>query len=315
MTELAPPSLTHVSLFNHPAFSALPNDERRYVRIDIESNGRFVGTLAGVLTDGTFVSGYGASFGGIDFVRERETLEVVMQAIDDLLARLREMGVAVVCVRCKPFHYSQNEQYLHFALARAGFAIGEVNLNFFLDLERFGTPSGYRDGLRHAPERQLRLALAGDFTWREAETPTDWTTGYEVLAESRSRNGAVLSLPLSSVLAMREMFGDRVSLYMLERERECIAAALMYAVLPKHALVMYWGDREDRAVRMSAKRPPFALMNLVAFRTIETGFSRGFRTIDLGPVSTAERVNTGNARFKASIDATADFRYTLTRTL
>lgn len=306
--------LGHLSLFNLPAFSSLRGDGRLYQRVDVSSGGRFVGTLAGVIWDDEFVSGYGASFGGLDFVRERETLEVVTQVVEDAVQRVRDLGVDRMSVRAKPFHYSRNEEYLHFALLRSGFTATEVNLNFYLDLERLGSPDAYRAGLRHSPERQLRLALAADFVWREALAAEDWTAGYGVLAENRARHGAALSLSQAEVSAMREMFRERVRMFLLERGGVCVAAVLLYVINAAHAMVMYWGDLDAADVRTNGDRPPIAVMNLVAFRTIETAFSSGFRTIDLGPVSTRERVNFGNARFKASIDSLPNFRYTLTRT-
>lgn len=314
MTAVAQRSLAHLSLFNTPAYSALYGNGERYHRIDVDLGDRFAGSLAGVVADNAFVSGYGASFGGFDFLRERETLENVMQAVDAALAQVRGLGVARMAVRAKPFHYSRNEEYVHFALCRAGFAVSEVNLNFYFDLTRWGSAQAYRSSLRHAPDRQLRLALATDFVWREAAAPADWRTAYEVLAESRHRNGATLSLSLERVLAMRNTFGERVRMFVLERDAFCYAAVLLYAVTPAHAMVMYWGDREDRNVRGNGERPPVAVMNLVAFRTVETAFASGFQTIDLGPVSTNERINLGNAHFKASVNSTPNFRYTLTHT-
>lgn len=315
MQAMAQQLLTHLSIFNLPAFSELPDDNRRYERIDVECDGRFVGTLAGVIVGETFVSGYGASFGGMDFIRERETLEIIMRAIDDTVEQIRRLGVAQICVHSKPFHYSRNEEYLHFALCRSGFVVAEVNLNLYLDLERFPTPDAYRTGLRHAPQRQLRLAIAAELDWREASSQEDWVTAYEVLAESRRRNRATLSLSFEYLVAMRATFSERVRMFLLENEGHCIAAVLLYAVTPRHAMVMYWGDRGDRMNRTSADQSPVAVMNLVAYRMIEAGLNSGFRTIDLGPVSTNERVNIGNARFKASINAIPNIRYTLTRTL
>ena len=251
----------------------------------------------------------------MDFIRERETLEIILRAVDDAVEQIRSLGISKICIRAKPFHYSRNEEYLHFALCRSGFVAEEINLNFYLDLERYATPDVYRASLRHAPQRQLRLALAEELHWREASSDEDWMVAYEVLEENRRRNEARLSLSFETVLAMHATFGERIRMYMLENDGHAIAAALVYAVTASHAMVMYWGDRADRATRTNVDRPPIAVMNLIAYRTIEAAFNLGFATIDLGPVSSQERVNVGNARFKASIDALPNFRYTLTRTL
>jgi hypothetical protein len=103
-------------------------------------------------------------------------------------------------------------------------------------------------------------------------------------------------------------------MFLLENKSYCVAAVLLYAITPIHAMVMYWGDRGDRE-HTSDSGPPVAIMNLVAYRTIEIALKGRFQTLDLGPVSTEERVNFGNARFKASINALPNFRYTLDRVL
>lgn len=315
MTALKQQQLSHLTLFNLPAFSALSGDGRRYERIDLEHDGRFVGTLAGVLVEDTFVSGYGASFGGMDFVRERETLDVVMNAVERAVERIRTFGVTKIRIRAKPFHYSSNEEYLHFSLLRNGFVVDDVNLNFVVDLTRVDDVEAYRRSLRHAAERQLRIALTAEYDWREATAGDDWDAGYEVLVESRRRNDAVLSLSFDDVIRMRDTFRERVRLFLLENAGQCVAAALLYGVAQRHAMVMFWGDREDRALRQTGDRPPVAVMNLLAYRTIETALAGGFRSLDLGTASTNDRVNFGNARFKSSINAIPNFRYTLTRTL
>ncbi len=306
-------TVAHLCLFNRAEFAQLNlAGGQRYHRVDVRTAGRLTGSLAGMLAGDTFISGWSAGFGGIDLPRNGERLETVLELVAGVLAQLRADGVRTVRIRAKPFHYSANEALLHFALLRNGFTIEEAQLNYFFDLTRYDSVDDYRRALRHAPRRQVQLAAAQPYAWSEAGD--DWQAAYEVLRESRERNGATLSLSFAYVSALRQLFAGRIKMFVLSRDGAIAAACLMYAVLHGHAMVMFWGDKAQRDGREGSSAP-IAVMNLVALRVVETGLERGLSTIDLGPVTSAGGMNLGNARFKASVDAEPNFRYTLSRTL
>ena len=309
------PDLHHLCLYNHPAFAALNIvGAQEYLRIDYRAAERLVGSLAGVAEGTTFTSGYSAGFGGPDVVRERERLESIVDMTGHFVEALRGAGFRTLVVRTKPLHYSRNEHYLHFSMLRDGFTIKEENLNFYFDLAQFSDPQDYVDSLRHAPKRQLRLALAEPYRWSPAGEERDWQAAYDVLAESRARHGAELSLSYAYLQRLRSAFPGRVRAYLLERAESVVAACLLYVISERHAQVMYWGDREERAVR-GGTQAPIAVMNLVAYHTVAQGLADGLHTVDLGPSTSTGSVNFGNCHFKSTVNALPDFRYVLQRDL
>jgi hypothetical protein len=303
----------HLCLFNQPGFSSLNiRPSQRYLCVDHAAEDRLVGSLAGVVEGEIFVSGYSAGFGGIDLLRDGERLDVVVELVPALLDELRAQGVTTVRIRAKPFHYSSNEALLHLALLRAGFAIESAALNYHFDLSRYHTRDDYLGALRHSPRRQVKLALAEDYAWGEVDG--DWDEAFAVLVASRERHGAQLSLSREYVEALRAAFPREIRMFALRSGAEIAAAALLYLVTPKHAMVMFWGDKAKREER-EGTAATVAVMNLVALRVVETGLSEGWRTIDLGPVCSETAINYGNARFKAGVGAYADFRYTFEKRL
>ena len=90
-------------LFGGAAFSDLNGvpPEARW-RYEHRPEGRLVGVLTGVVTDGVLLSGHSAPFGGPDLVRADPTVEDVVGMVDGALARLRADGVREVRVRCRP---------------------------------------------------------------------------------------------------------------------------------------------------------------------------------------------------------------------
>lgn len=304
----------HLSLFNEPGFAELNfQKDRRYYKFDYVDSDRLVGSLAGTIDEATFVSGYSAGFGGVDFVRDRERLDVVMRLVEQAVENLRSLGISTIRILAKPFHYSENEAFLHFALMQHGFRVEETRLNFYLDLRRYPSIEAYVESLRHPPRRLLLRALGAKTQWSEARSEDEWRGAYDVLAENRTRNGATLSLTLESVERLRDRFPKRIRMFTLAINGVCSAACLLYAITPIRTLVMYWGDRAS--ARSTTEEKPLATMNLVAYRTVETGIAEGIQSIDLGPVSNGSAINYGNCVFKSTVDALPDFRYRLSRQL
>lgn len=306
--------LTHLSLYNHPDFSGLNVCEgQRYHRIDYQIDGRIVGSFAGVIVGEKFTSGFSAGFGGPDLVREQERLEVVIAFVDHCIAELEGLGVRTIEVRAKPQHYSDNEHYLEFAMLRNGFRPCDENLNFFIDVRSYRTHDDYVDSLRHAPRRQLKLALAQMYTWGESQTAQQLRAAYDVLVQSRERHGANLSLSFEYLQHLGNTFPGRLRFFSLDANAGMVAACLVYVIAGPHVQVMYWGDQLVREPRIPGSAPPIAVMNLVAYRIVEQALAEGWRTIDLGPSTSASNVNFGNCAFKSSINARTNFRRTFIR--
>ena len=76
-------SASHLALWNTTAFVGLrPGGAERRVAVDHRTDdGRLVGTWAGVIEGGVWVSGWSAPFGGIDLCRDHETVGEVMALV------------------------------------------------------------------------------------------------------------------------------------------------------------------------------------------------------------------------------------------
>jgi hypothetical protein len=296
--------VSHLCLYNRPEFIALnAGDHQRYHRVDFHAEDRLVGTLAGVLEDDTFTSGFSAGFGGPDFSRERERLDLIVGMVDHAVEALGRMGVRRIVIRAKPQHYSASEAYLHFAFLRRRFSIEAVNLNFFLDIQDIQSADRYVQTLKSSSRKALRHALESGYSWIVANDELTWETAYSLLAENRlTQHGVSLSLSYDYIKRFRTVFPHSLALYILRSREEDIAAALIYTISRNRALVMYWGDR--------ARKTQLSAMNAVAYQLVCMGLEEQLKTIDLGPCSTSDRVNFGNAMFKASIGGKPDMRYT-----
>lgn len=302
--------LTHLCLYNLPQFSQLNiGPGQRYLRLDYRADDRWIGSLAGVVEGGVFTSGYSAGFGGPDFRREGERLEMVLGLLDHALAELAAQAITTVVIRARPQHYSSAEPYVHFALLRRGFEITSANLNFVLAVGAYGSVEAYVEALKSSARRALRHALAETLIWREAASEADWRAGYDTLAENRrTLHNATLSLSYDYVRRLHETFPRRISLFLLASPNETVAASLFYRITPRHGQVMWWGDRSRGADHG-------ATMNRVAYHTVASALALGLETVDLGPSTADEAINFGGVGFKTNIGAQPNLRYTFRRRL
>jgi hypothetical protein len=296
-------------MYNLASFCELNiGSNQRYHRIDFNTGERAVGTLAGVIDGRTFTSGYSAGFGGPDFRRDTERLEVMLDMVEYCATKLIGMGINTLVIRAKPQHYSECEALLHFALLRQGFAITDATLNSFLDLTRFGSTDHYVASLKSSARRELRPALRREHVWRRAQSEQEWRAGYEALRENRERiHSANLSLSYPYLVRMRKNIRDRMEMFLLQAEGGIIAASLVYRIRRGQSQVMYWGDRTRGSYP--------GVMNLLAFHTVRTGIEEGLHAIDLGPSASFNQESFGGLAFKHSIGAVANMRYTFRRSL
>jgi hypothetical protein len=303
-------SLPSAVLFNDPRYHAVhvPSGARSLVLAHRQDD-RLVGTLAGVLEDERFTSGFSAPFGGVDLERADETPSRICALVDDAVAQLDALGVRESVVRCRPAcHAPGTEDAVRFALLNAGFAVDEADLSFTLDLA--GLPDG--DAWLAARKRELRRAVrnAGpdDFTFTDAR---DWPAAFALLQANREARGRELSVTLERVLAVREAFGDRIRLAELRHaDGTAVAAALTYRVSAAAELVVAWGDADH-----DLSHSP---MPVLVLRLVERALDEGLRALDLGtstlPDDDGHRVpNDGLVQFKRAVGATAELRPVLRR--
>lgn len=298
------PADEHLNLFNTSAFIDVNlRAGARRLRIDhVDPSARLIGSLVGVVDGGEFVSGYSAPFGGVDLVRPSETSSNAIALVQHALDVLRVEGVRRVVIRSRPQSHARSVVAAEFALLSTGFSVSSVELNHSIDISRFPTAAAYVDSLQSPGRWRLNRSLAGGCEFAEAVTGEEWEAAYGVLAENRRLKGRHLQLSLAYVLSLRERVPGRMVMFLGSQGGEPRAAALVYRVSPRCALVVYWGD-----LPTDHQRSP---MNALAMHVVDWAIANRLSVVDLGP-STAQGIpDDGLEQFKRSILALPELRLT-----
>lgn len=296
------PTAPHLSLWSSAAYFGLnPDAADRRVQVDHhDDTGRLVGSFVAGRVDATWVSGFGAPLGGVDFVRPDEVPRHVVALVRTVFERAAHEGIERVEIRMKPGHHGPAEAALAFTLLELGAAVELANLNFFLDLT--GAPDAATVLSRRA-SKAARLAVEAGAGVEQLATDDEegWSAAYTVLERNRVEKGRPMRLSLDYVRSARDRFGPLVRMHALrEADGTVVAAALVYRTAEAHDVVQYWGD--------VASGLAVSPMPLLAREVFVAAQASGAAVVDLGISTNDGRPNHGLIQFKRSVGATTEVR-------
>lgn len=289
-------------LFCDPRFhdlNAVPA-ERRW-RYEHRRGDRLIGVLDGVVSDGVFLSGHSAPFGGPDLVREDPPIEDLFEFLSGAMAALRDDGVRQVRIRARPPVYSAAEPLLEYVLLQLGFSVEHCDLNQHVDLRPVLADADPLDLLPERKRRYVRAALRRPHELVEVADAGGVATCHGIIAANRAAHGRPAPLTREYLEQARQAFPDQVRMLLLRQGGDPVAAAVVYRVLADVDHVVHWAD-SDRGLRSSS-------MDLLAHLVVTGSARTGARLLDLGPSSEKDgSPNLGLATFKRTVGAVAGTR-------
>lgn len=287
-------------LFCDPRFhdlNGVPAADRR--RFERRSGDRLVGVLDGVVSDGVFLSGHSAPFGGPDLVDDDPAVDDVLGLVESAMTALRADGVREVQIRARPPVYSAAEPVVEYALLHLGFTVSHCDLNQHVDLTGADDDSGLLALFKDRRRRYVRAALGDPHEVVTVEDGEDLATLHRIIADNRAAHGRPPGLPREYLERVRQAFPDRVRLRMLRRGGVPVAAAVVYRVLDDVDQVVHWADAPD--ADLDGRHAP---MGLLAHAVLTESLGSGARMVDLGPSTEKDGTpNLGLVRFKRSVGA------------
>lgn len=295
-------------LFCDPRFHDLNGvpDDRRW-RYEHRREGRLVGVLEGVVTDGVLVSGHSAPFGGPDLATPDPPVGDVVGLVSGALAALRAAGVRTAQIRARPLVYSAAESLVEYALLDQGFAVEHCDLNMHVDLSGLAPGDDVLHLLKQRKRRYVRAALHEPVELVEVRDGEELTVLHAILAENRRAKGRPRPLGRDYLERARAAFPERIRMLLLRVRGRAVAGAVVYRVLDGIDQVVHWADAPGE------ERSP---MELLAYLVYADCLRRGARLVDLGPASDDEgRLNPGLADFKRAVGAAPGTRKVFTAAL
>lgn len=275
------------TVFHSSAFNELNAGRAAEVKYLCLQTSEFIcGLIVGKRNDQWF-SPFSAPFGGIEYVGfiHKSTKAAVLR---DLKEFLLQNSIFPLHVTLPPEGYSKElgcfdpVDYLN-----EGFIMKYSDVNFHIELDG----SDYSKKLQRNARKNLNQAVSFLPELILCSNDSMEEEAYEIIRQNRSEKGYPLKMSYSQIKETKkavEMF-----FYILRVQDANIAAALVYHISPRIAMVVYWGHLE--------KYNDFRPINALSWYLVNHYKDLGYKILDIGPSSEFGVLNEGLANFKRSI--------------
>lgn len=242
---------------------------------------------------GRWLAPYSAPFGEIAW-RKPQPVETIYDFVSELADVLEDHAISITLA---PAFYDEQ------MLAKEHVVLGNfaektvLDINYHYPLSRY---DDYEAHLSRAARKNFHNAMRQGFVMEEN---ADAERAYAVIKSNRQSKGYPLAMSLEQVLATVAPGGPvAADFFVMSKDGEDVAAAMVYHAAQGVAQVIYWGD----APGYSELRP----MNALPYFLMGHYRSRGFATVDVGPSSTGGVPNPGLCDFKEGIGCVASAKPT-----
>lgn len=301
----APSAPTHI--FNTPEFFKLhaggDGAKGHYFQLAERKSGTVLAVLHFTETSpGSYRSPARGTFGGISAPAELslESIEAFAGAVETVL---RDIGATSLHIVMPPASHDAPMLAKCFnVFTRRGFCVAGQEINYDLDVNK--TPFSGR--IDYGNRKRLNKCLREGFATVRLG-PDSRESAYQIIAENRRRKGYPVTMDFPAILAMIDLFGDRMRFFGVTRDSGLVAAAICIAVSAQVMSVFYWGDGEG----VQEYSPVVLLASGIYEHCQESGIS----ILDTGIATEAGEPNHGLIRFKRSLGFRESLKLTLTKDL
>lgn len=189
------------------------------------------------------------------------------------------------------------------SMYRDGYVSKNIDINYAIDLQKMFA-SDYDRKIQYKGRKNLHIAQKQNLDLIYCETQNAIEKAYDIILQNRTSKGYPLRMSLKQVLSTIKIVPHDV--FIVRKDSECIAAALVYTVADKIAQVIYWGDSPGHETCKS--------INFLAYELIQYYGKRQYRWLDIGPSTENSIPNYGLCDFKESIGCQRSLKFTMEKT-
>jgi len=223
------------------------------------------------------------------------------QAIDSLDIFLTKNHYKTIRFILPPMFYDETGLGIFVnTLYRKGYDFKNIDLNFQFDLKKVCTEA-YPEMIPRNGKKNLRIGLNSGLILKHCDNNEDAKKAYSVIAENREAKGFPLRMTFQQVMNTVRLVNH--DFFMVIKDDEEIAAALIYYINENVAQVIYWGDRQG-----FGKVKP---INYLACQLVHYYSERGLKYLDIGPSTENSVPNYGLCDFKKSIGCDVSTKITM----
>ena len=292
-TIIANPTQT----FNSSAFSNLNASKCDKIHYLVFKDSKYrIGITLGVRNN-ILISPFSASFGGFEAAHSDVKLYQIDEAISKLVEWAKENNYEGIKLISPPSFYNPNfAAKITNCLYRAGFETKNIELNYHFEISNLN--ENYLTSIWYNARKNLKKALSFPFDFIKLDNE-EGKRAYDVIAINRSERGFPLRLSYEQLKETESVIP--IDYFLVEDEKNPIAAAIVYHLSYKVVRVVYWGDLPEFSEYKS--------MNFLSYKIFEYYQSTGIPYIDIGHSTVDSVPNNGLCEFKESIGCSLGLLY------
>jgi len=277
-------------IFNTGRFNALNSSkcEKVYYLAFKDSKVR-LGIIFGV-REAKLLSPFSAPFGGFSFKSEKVNLNQIDASLIALEVWVKQNQYTSIKITLPPVFYHRNFiNKLYNCLYRSAYENIVYDLNYQFPISKM--ESNYsEDIIWNNARKNLKKSLKAGLYFEKLKT-SEGVLAYDIISQNRKERGFPLRMTWEQVVAAMQVV--TVDFFLIKKDTDNIAAAVVFHTAPQVVQVVYWGDLPAYS--------DYRTMNYLSYSVFQYYQSNEIAMVDIGPSTENSIPNFGLCEFKESI--------------
>ncbi len=273
-----------------------PPEKFRNHHLLIREKENIIAVFPAVIEDKTIISHKGASYGGF-VLKQGLGIHEIYQCVNHLVDYLKKEGIKEVILTQPPLiYYREPNQYIDFALMKAGFTYRKREITAVIPLDVAEPLFVFHPDARRSTKKAIREGI-------RITISNDYAQYYDILRNNLGmRHNVSPTHSLPELLKLKNMFPDEIILFGAYLKEKMIGGMVIFVTNPRVILAFYISHNDQ----YQSYRP----VNLLFYEVIIWGRLKGFKYLDLGTFTLNMEPNWGLGRFKENFNARGFLRDT-----
>jgi hypothetical protein len=261
-------------------------------RVIVKDNNKYLGYCYVGVNEGIVKAPYSSPF-AIIYIKNKYKVRDVCQFIKGLIECTKSLNCQKIEFTLAPEIYSPELiNSLIPGFFSEGFTVRTIDINNYYDLTDYTSKEFYLDNLIHSTRKSYKKALSYGLEFLEIQKE-DFRVAYNVIKINREEMGYPLKISDLQMEDLINMNSLNCRCFIVKREDNIMASAIIFDVTDDISQVVYWGD--------ISKYRKMSSMSILVTEIFSYYSEIEKKYLDIGPSSENGIINVGLADFKKSI--------------
>ncbi len=262
----------------------------------ITEKNNIIALFPAVEKDRTIISHQGASYGGF-VLKPGLGIQRICRMVEQVIEYFRYSGYNKITLTQTPlFYYREPNQYIDFALLKAGFQYQKREITAVIPLKHPAPLLTFKADARRSTKKAMREGV-------KIKISNELEKFYKILKHNLGmRHNVQPTHTFEELKRLKKLLPDKIILFAAYRNNLMLGGIVIFVANPDVILAFY--------ISHNIKYQQYRPVNLLFHEIIKWGKLQGFKYLDLGTFTLNMEPNWGLGRFKENHNARGFLRDT-----